>query len=102
MHASKRLVNCTIFLGLPLSRNNSVSLIEPLEPLFYENELGSSPFRLHHAEPHPGNILVDGSKLIDTGVLDWEFTYTAPIEYTYAAPWWPFTGAVYAAIPYIS
>lgn len=35
MHASKRLVNCTIFLGLPLSRNNPVSLIEPLEPFFF-------------------------------------------------------------------
>lgn len=27
-------------------------------------------------------------KLIVTRVVDWEFTYAAPVEITYAAPWW--------------
>lgn len=28
------------------------------------------------------------SRLSVTGVVDWEFTYAAPVEFTYAAPWW--------------
>lgn len=26
--------------------------------------------------------------LIVTGAIDWEFTYVAPAEFTYTAPWW--------------
>ncbi|KAM3502709.1 hypothetical protein MY11210_008988 [Beauveria gryllotalpidicola] len=34
------------------------------------------------------NIIVDPSKLTVAGVVDWEFAYAAPAEFTYAAPWW--------------
>ncbi|KAJ5719412.1 hypothetical protein N7493_007867 [Penicillium malachiteum] len=33
------------------------------------------------------NFLMDDSDNI-VGVIDWEFSYTAPVEYTYAPPWW--------------
>ncbi|KAH8433005.1 phosphotransferase family protein [Aspergillus melleus] len=46
------------------------------------------PFRLYCDDLCPGNVLVDASKLVVAGVVDWEFTYAAPVEFTYAAPWW--------------
>lgn len=48
----------------------------------------NGPFRLYCDDLNPGNVLVDPSKLIITGVIDWEFSYAAPVEFTYAAPWW--------------
>lgn len=48
----------------------------------------NGPFRLYCDDLSPNNILFDASKLSVTGVIDWEFTYTAPVEFTYAAPWW--------------
>ncbi|KAF7715890.1 Phosphotransferase enzyme family protein [Penicillium ucsense] len=48
----------------------------------------NGPFRLYCDDSHPDNVLVDVSKLVVTGVVDWEFAYAAPVEFTYAAPWW--------------
>ncbi|OJJ67089.1 hypothetical protein ASPBRDRAFT_136264 [Aspergillus brasiliensis CBS 101740] len=48
----------------------------------------SGPFRLYCDDLHPDNVLVDASQLLVTGVVDWEFAYAAPVEFTYAAPWW--------------
>ncbi|RAL02216.1 phosphotransferase family protein [Aspergillus ibericus CBS 121593] len=49
------------------------------------------PFRLYCDDFRPSNILID----LDTtrgfrvsGVIDWEFTYTAPAEFIQVAPWW--------------
>ncbi|PYI22040.1 phosphotransferase enzyme family protein [Aspergillus violaceofuscus CBS 115571] len=46
------------------------------------------PFRLYCDDLRPDNVLVNASRLAVTGVIDWEFTYSAPVEFTYAAPWW--------------
>lgn len=46
------------------------------------------PFKLFCDDFRPDNILVDALKLDITGAFDWEFTYVAPVEFTYAAPWW--------------
>jgi aminoglycoside phosphotransferase (APT) family kinase protein len=46
------------------------------------------PFRLFCDDLRPGNILIDASKLTVSGAIDWEFTYSAPAEFTYTAPWW--------------
>ncbi|OOF97130.1 hypothetical protein ASPCADRAFT_165669 [Aspergillus carbonarius ITEM 5010] len=48
----------------------------------------AGPFRLYCDDLRPDNSLVDEPRLMVTGVVDWEFTYAAPVEYTYAAPWW--------------
>ncbi|RHZ53653.1 phosphotransferase family protein [Aspergillus thermomutatus] len=48
----------------------------------------SGPFRLYCDDLRPDNVLVATSKPVVTGVVDWEFTYAAPVEFTYAAPWW--------------
>ncbi|KAJ6036979.1 hypothetical protein N7540_001258 [Penicillium herquei] len=45
------------------------------------------PFPLWCDDLRPENILMDDSDNI-AGVIDWEFSYTAPVEYTYAPPWW--------------
>lgn len=46
------------------------------------------PFRLYCDDLRPDNVLIDASRLAVTGVVDWEFAYAAPVEFTYAAPWW--------------
>lgn len=48
----------------------------------------NGPFRLFCDDFRPDNILVDVSRLAVTGVIDWEFTYVGPAEFTYTAPWW--------------
>ncbi|KAJ5094680.1 hypothetical protein N7456_010541 [Penicillium angulare] len=47
----------------------------------------NGPFPLWCDDLRPGNVLVD-SNLKITGVIDWEFSYTAPAEFSYAPPWW--------------
>ncbi|PYH75858.1 kinase-like protein [Aspergillus uvarum CBS 121591] len=42
------------------------------------------PFRLYCDDLRPDNVLVDASRLAVTGVIDWEFSYAAPVEFTYA------------------
>lgn len=48
----------------------------------------NGPFRLFCDDLRPDNVLVDTSRSIVTGVIDWEFTYAAPAEFIYTAPWW--------------
>ncbi|PTU18713.1 hypothetical protein P175DRAFT_0495080 [Aspergillus ochraceoroseus IBT 24754] len=35
-----------------------------------------------------GNVLVSDPNFTVAGIIDWEYTYVAPDEFTYAAPWW--------------
>lgn len=56
-----------------------------------QDEHRNGPFRLFCDDLHPGNVLIDTSQpdeLRVSGVIDWEFTYAAPVEFTYTAPWW--------------
>lgn len=46
------------------------------------------PFRLYCDDFRPSNILIDIRSQQISGVIDWEFTYVAPAEFTYTAPWW--------------
>lgn len=50
---------------------------------YYEN----GPFKLWCDDLRPANVLLNGDMHI-TGVVDWEFTYVAPVEFSYAPPWW--------------
>ncbi|OQE06140.1 hypothetical protein PENVUL_c019G09050 [Penicillium vulpinum] len=45
------------------------------------------PFKIWCDDLRPANVLVNNDLKI-TGVVDWEFTYAAPVEFTYAPPWW--------------
>ena len=44
------------------------------------------PFRIWCDDLRPSNILVNENNQI-VGVIDWEFTYAAPVEYSHAPPW---------------
>jgi hypothetical protein len=45
------------------------------------------PFDLWCDDFRPGNVLLDQSLKI-AGVVDWEFAYAAPVEFSHAPPWW--------------
>ncbi|KAJ5573656.1 uncharacterized protein N7459_008083 [Penicillium hispanicum] len=45
------------------------------------------PFKLWCDDLRPANVLVDEALKI-VGVVDWEFTYAAPVEFSHAPPWW--------------
>ncbi|CAG7942047.1 unnamed protein product [Penicillium salamii] len=45
------------------------------------------PFKLWCDDFRPANVLLDKSLSI-VGVVDWEFTYAAPVEFSHAPPWW--------------
>ncbi|KAE8354815.1 phosphotransferase family protein [Aspergillus coremiiformis] len=45
------------------------------------------PFKLWCDDLRPSNVLVNADLQI-VGVVDWEFTYAAPVEFSYAPPWW--------------
>jgi hypothetical protein len=45
-------------------------------------------YHLYCDDLRPSNVLVLESDLKVTGVIDWEYTYVAPAEFTYSAPWW--------------
>lgn len=45
------------------------------------------PFKLWCDDLRPSNILLDANLQI-VGVIDWEFSYAAPNEFTFAPPWW--------------
>jgi len=46
------------------------------------------PFRLYCDDFRPSNIIVNEATLTVSAVIDWEFAYVAPAEFTYVAPWW--------------
>lgn len=46
------------------------------------------PFRLFCDDFRPSNALVSEQDLTPKGFIDWEYTYPAPVEFTFAAPWW--------------
>ncbi|KAJ9197460.1 hypothetical protein DTO021D3_7943 [Paecilomyces variotii] len=46
------------------------------------------PFRLFCDDFRPENIFIHSAQAIVTRVIDWEFTYAAPVEFSYTAPWW--------------
>ncbi|KAK1141327.1 hypothetical protein N8T08_009234 [Aspergillus melleus] len=53
-------------------------------------ENAQGPFRLYCDDLRPSNVLIDlnNSQVSVSGVIDWEFTYAAPAEFTHVAPWW--------------
>ncbi|OAR04361.1 hypothetical protein LLEC1_07882 [Akanthomyces lecanii] len=50
-------------------------------------EHDKGPFKLWCYDLRPSNILLDANHQI-VAVIDWEFSYAAPREFTFAPPWW--------------
>ncbi|PGH16916.1 hypothetical protein AJ80_05060 [Polytolypa hystricis UAMH7299] len=88
------------FSHLQLQQNDTVSceedcrkkftarclFLKAVKSIFPESCQG--PFRLYCDDFRPSNILFDLEKSCVSGAIDWEFTYAAPAEFTYVAPWW--------------
>ena len=51
------------------------------------NTPDSGAFKLFCDDIRPTNILL-GDNMNIVVVIDWEFTYAAPLEFTYSPPWW--------------
>ncbi|KAK9854320.1 hypothetical protein MYU51_004257 [Penicillium brevicompactum] len=47
----------------------------------------NGPFPVWCDDFRPGNVLLHDDLGI-AGVVDWEFAYAAPVEFTHAPPWW--------------
>ncbi|KAJ5212411.1 uncharacterized protein N7498_004057 [Penicillium cinerascens] len=45
------------------------------------------PFKIWCDDLRPANVLLNENMQI-AGVVDWEFTYAVPAEFSYAPPWW--------------
>ncbi|POR37530.1 Uncharacterized protein TPAR_02269 [Tolypocladium paradoxum] len=46
-----------------------------------------SMFRLYSEDLRPSNVLID-KDLCVVGVIDWEFAYVAPAQFSFDPPWW--------------
>lgn len=46
-----------------------------------------SVFRLFSEDLRPSNVLVDQDSRV-VGVIDWEFAYAAPVQFSIDPPWW--------------
>ena len=47
----------------------------------------AGPFKLWCDDLRPSNVLLNADLQV-VGVVDWEFTYAAPAEFSSASPWW--------------
>ena len=68
-----------------IARKLVCSLASKSQIIDPSNDTG--PFKLFCDDFRPSNILLDDDMRI-TAVIDWEFTYAAPREYTFSPPWW--------------
>ncbi|GFF57781.1 hypothetical protein IFM51744_09330 [Aspergillus udagawae] len=57
------------------------------EGRFTDSSTDLGPFNIWCDDLRPSNVLVDEHLQI-VGVVDWEFTYAAPVEFSHAPPWW--------------
>ncbi|KAF2276615.1 phosphotransferase family protein [Westerdykella ornata] len=58
-----------------------------IEKSLHDPRFEKGPFRLWCDDLRPENILVDENCRV-LAVIDWEFTYAAPAEFTFNPPWW--------------
>jgi Phosphotransferase enzyme family len=62
-------------------------LFQAIAPYFNCKEENSGPYRLYCDDFSPSNILVDDPLQI-VAVIDWEFCYAAPVQFSTRPPWW--------------
>lgn len=82
--------------SIPKIRLNTHPLTEYCRQLFRklasesrlaDSEFDTGPFKLWCDDLRPANVLVDKDHNI-AAVIDWEFTYAAPAEFSFSPPWW--------------
>ncbi|KAI1655445.1 hypothetical protein F4813DRAFT_381989 [Daldinia decipiens] len=52
-----------------------------------KKEADDSSFRLYSEDLRPSNVLIDKDDHV-VGVIDWEFAYAAPAQFSFDPPWW--------------
>ncbi|KGO77564.1 Aminoglycoside phosphotransferase [Penicillium italicum] len=57
------------------------------EGRFTTSSTNLGPFNVWCDDLRPSNVLINENLQI-VGVVDWEFTYAAPMEFSHAPPWW--------------
>jgi Phosphotransferase enzyme family len=62
-------------------------LFQAIVPHFICKEDNSGPYKLYCDDFSPSNILVD-DHLHVVAVIDWEFCYAAPVQFSTSPPWW--------------
>ena len=55
--------------------------------LWPDGEYSGGDFTLFSQDLRPANVLIDDDLRV-VGVIDWEFAYVAPAEFTCDPPWW--------------
>ncbi|KAG9533322.1 hypothetical protein KCU93_g321, partial [Aureobasidium melanogenum] len=59
-----------------------------LVPYFVSADHDAGPFKLFCDDFRFGNVLMDETTLKFTGVIDWEWAYTAPYQFLFCPPSW--------------
>ena len=62
--------------------------MQELVPYFTSQEYDSGSFKLFCDDFRFGNVLMNETTLEFTGVIDWEWAYTAPYQFLFSAPPW--------------
>ncbi|KAG4292626.1 phosphotransferase [Fusarium proliferatum] len=70
-------------IQLAFQQNNAVEDEDDVR----DKKNGGTGFRLFLEDSRPSSVLV-GKDLKVVGVIDWEFVYTAPSEFSFDPPWW--------------
>lgn len=52
-----------------------------------KKDANDSSFRLYSEDLRPSNVLIDKDDHV-VGVIDWEFAYAAPAQFSFDPPWW--------------
>ena len=52
-----------------------------------DNRNSASKFRMYSEDLRPSNVLIDKDLRV-VGVIDWEFAYAAPEQFSFDPPWW--------------
>jgi hypothetical protein len=86
--------------ALALQRNDCVDDAEDARDKYVARQLlrnlagddrlvtaGDDAFRLFSEDLRPANVLLDEDANV-VGVIDWEFAYVAPTQFSYDPPWW--------------
>ncbi|KFG88002.1 phosphotransferase family protein [Metarhizium anisopliae] len=55
--------------------------------LWRDSEQFDGDFRLYSEDLRPANVLLDKDMRV-VGVIDWEFAYAAPAQFSFDPPWW--------------
>ncbi|KAI1119030.1 phosphotransferase family protein [Nemania sp. NC0429] len=62
-----------------------------VEPELDDSHGNARPFILYSEDLHPSNVLIDKDLRV-VGVIDWEFAYAAPAQFSFDPPWWLLLG----------